>query len=450
MKRLLSFFMAMAVLAFVARPALATDFTIGNDATARTLVDTYQNFVIIDTNNPAAFTGKLTSFSYHASNTNHFRFVLVDGLQVKWVSEEITPVTVGVNTYTPSSPVSVNSGWNIGMYFVSTGVIPFEYTGSPAQYTPNNYGLPVVGATLMQEGTSGRTYSLGASGVYCTQTGFYRDGINMTAALINPTEAVSGDVNATGCNIGVYFDQSGVVDGANIYGSNYFGILAKTTALNTDDIVVDIKNSNVHNIGEVPFNGSQHGVAVYLRAMNDTDDGHFKLTGEISNNTVSAYQKGGIVVNGLNANVTVKNNEVEGANLSYITAANSVQFGWGSSGLITHNNIGGNQWCGPSDYVATALLLMGGGKVDVIQNNIRGNSDVGLYAEINDSIINNNKIFDEGEDCNVNDYDYGLGNWGTSNLVTNNKVKGFDTPYDSVEGGKNKSIQGPQKINPWF
>ena len=41
----------------------------------------------------------------------------------------------------------------------------------------------------------------------CTQTGFVRDGINLTAALINPTGTVSGDVDATGCNIGIYYSD---------------------------------------------------------------------------------------------------------------------------------------------------------------------------------------------------------------------------------------------------
>jgi hypothetical protein len=35
----------------------------------------------------------------------------------------------------------------------------------------------------------------------CTPTGFFRDGIYMTAAVINPQNPVTGQVNATGCNI---------------------------------------------------------------------------------------------------------------------------------------------------------------------------------------------------------------------------------------------------------
>ena len=39
----------------------------------------------------------------------------------------------------------------------------------------------------------------------CTPTGFVRDNIDLTAALINPTTPVTGTMDATGCNIGVYF-----------------------------------------------------------------------------------------------------------------------------------------------------------------------------------------------------------------------------------------------------
>jgi len=67
----------------------------------------------------------------------------------------------------------------------------------------------------------------------CSQTGFIVDGINLTAAEINPGN-VSGAVDATGCNIGIYYDDGtnpgpigGTVSGASITGGpDYFGIVA--------------------------------------------------------------------------------------------------------------------------------------------------------------------------------------------------------------------------------
>ena len=64
--------------------------------------------------------------------------------------------------------------------------------------------------------------SIGSAAAACTATGFIRDSINLTAALINPGGTVSGDVDATGCNIGIYYGPGahGRVDGASIHGSN--------------------------------------------------------------------------------------------------------------------------------------------------------------------------------------------------------------------------------------
>jgi hypothetical protein len=84
----------------------------------------------------------------------------------------------------------------------------------------------------------------------CNATGFMRDNINLTAALINPG-SVSGDVDATGCNIGVYYapGAKGQINNANIHGANYYGIVN-----NGGD--VSVQNSAVSDIGEKPFNGT--------------------------------------------------------------------------------------------------------------------------------------------------------------------------------------------------
>ena len=44
--------------------------------------------------------------------------------------------------------------------------------------------------------------------VTCTQTGYVLDSINLTAALINPASPVTGSLDASSCNIGVYFGHS--------------------------------------------------------------------------------------------------------------------------------------------------------------------------------------------------------------------------------------------------
>jgi hypothetical protein len=80
---------------------------------------------------------------------------------------------------------------------------------------------------------------------------------------------------------------------------------------------------------------------------------------------------------------------------------------------------------------------------NVSQNNIRGNADVGIYIYADNGIVHNNRVFDEGADGPHGDY--GISNGGSGNSVTNNKVRGYDIPYDGVTGGNNKAIPSPQQ-----
>ena len=127
---------------------------------------------------------------------------------------------------------------------------------------------------------------LGASGrpqaATCVSTGF----AGLTAALVNPGH-VSGTVNATGCDVGVYFDTGrGSVRDAQVYGARSFGVFVNGDAQN---VAVDILDSHIFFIGDQPFNGNQRGVAIYYRAFFATR----KASGRISGNVIELYQKGG-------------------------------------------------------------------------------------------------------------------------------------------------------------
>ena len=179
MKNLLTILGGLAIPLVFATTVLAADPTIGNDVASRPYTDTYSNFVIIDTNNPADATGEIQTFRYYASALKPFRFLLVDGSwSVMWVGDEITPSELGVNTYEPASPVHVESGWNVGLYFAQTGVIPFDMAGLPVWWRANDSGLPAVGNILTFEGngTQNRTYSFVAKGVGVLPIGHVGDG----------------------------------------------------------------------------------------------------------------------------------------------------------------------------------------------------------------------------------------------------------------------------------
>ena len=58
------------------------------------------------------------------------------------------------------------------------------------------------------------------------QTGLVRDRLNLTAAEVNLSGTVTGTVDASGCNIGVYYGpgHTGAVS-AEVKNANYFGSL---------------------------------------------------------------------------------------------------------------------------------------------------------------------------------------------------------------------------------
>lgn len=202
-----------------------------------------------------------------------------------------------------------------------------------------------------------------------------------------------------------------------------------------------ITNNDVENINQ-GASGCQEGNAIEIR--NAPFDGTHPNTKtvDIGNNKISAYQKTGIVANG-DVFVDMHNNQVGSSATQTNLAANSVQLGSGALGTVKHNNIDGNSW--QTYWVATAVLLyFAGDGVEVSQNILGGNADVGIYVYANNAIVDNNKVFESGPDGS---YDAGIGNYGNGNSVTNNKVRGYDIPYEGDVDGNNKVIPGPNSYN---
>ena len=186
------------------------------------------------------------------------------------------------------------------------------------------------------------TISVSSALAACTPTGFFRDNntTEMTAALVNPGALAPGTVvDAAGCHIGIYFTANGSVSGATVYGASYFGVV-----VNGDGgaVNVDVKDSTIHDIGESPFNGTQHGVAIYYRAFG----ANAAAFGDVADNIVYAYQKGGIVANGAGSVVNTLGNRVTGLGPVDFIAQNGIQYGFGSFGTSRGNEISGNFYTG--------------------------------------------------------------------------------------------------------
>jgi hypothetical protein len=206
----------------------------------------------------------------------------------------------------------------------------------------------------------------------CKQTGFVRDGINLTAAIINPTSTVTGDVNATGCDIGVFFGtgQQGTVDTADIYGATYFGVV-------NNGANVNVRNSSISNIGDVPFDGAQHGVGIYFYGGD--------VQGQIANNIVWKYQKNGIAVSLVQTTIDISNNTVIGEGPVNYIAQNGIEV-LGATARVRGNTVSGNAYTGPNVASAGGITLVGGAyftappttNTEVSKNTVVGN-DVGVF-----------------------------------------------------------------------
>lgn len=205
----------------------------------------------------------------------------------------------------------------------------------------------------------------------------------MTAAVINPTYIVTGEVNATGCDVGVYFGpgHKGAVDGANIYGATAFGVVI-------DSAKVTVSYSQVHDILGAPgsdegncggeegggdcegdemslvatalgndqreYIGSKHGTGILVTGPS--------AQAHIYGNNVSAYGRRGISVSGSGVWASVTGNTITGLGTgdathkmgqSGIWIANSAS-AVVSGNIIEHNEIVGS---GPA---SNAVMVAGG------------------------------------------------------------------------------------------
>jgi len=269
----------------------------------------------------------------------------------------------------------------------------------------------------------------------CTPTGFLRDNINLTAARINPA-TLSGDLDATGCNIGVYYsaNANGHIENANIHGSNYFGIV-------NNGAHVDVRNSTISDIGEKPFNGTQHGVAIYWAFGS-------AATGDIQSNYIWNYQKGGIVVNGPNASSHVQQNVVVGLGPVNFIAQNGIQAGYGANAQIEQNVVSGNSYTGANFASSGGILVVGGdcygGRPTIntrVQNNTGLGNDVGVWFSNLDGSCNplstvtgdtaqnnylvNNAINNTTGNGSTQGYQAGILDQGDYDVIQNNYICGL-------------------------
>jgi len=207
----------------------------------------------------------------------------------------------------------------------------------------------------------------------CTTT----DYSGLTAALINP-QVVSGTVDATGCDVAVYFNLGkGLVKNANIFGARRYGVFVNG---DTNDVSVDVRDNLIHDILSISSTGAWRGVGIYYRAFQTG-----KARGKIAGNKIFNYQQAGIIASGLGTKVDVSGNTVTGLGPVIFIAQYGIQIGHGASAQVMRNSVSEHRYTGEAT-VAGGILVLGGPYYGTpctegtqIVGNTLVNNDIGVW-----------------------------------------------------------------------
>lgn len=125
-----------------------------------------------------------------------------------------------------------------------------------------------------------------------------------------------------------------------------------------------IKNNTILNINQ-GISGCQERNGIEVRNAPFTTGGVDVLVW-ISGNTITNYQKTGIVTNGSVA-ATIVGNVVTGAGPIDYIAQNGIQIGFGGTAIVQENQVSGNDYT-PRSFVSCGLLMFDADGVRASQN----------------------------------------------------------------------------------
>jgi hypothetical protein len=131
-----------------------------------------------------------------------------------------------------------------------------------------------------------------------------------------------------------------------------------------------ITNNLVQNIKQGTASGCQEGNGIEVRNA-PFDNTGVDVIVTVSGNTVLAYQKTGILVNG-SVGATITGNTTVGAGPVNYIAQNGIQIGFGATAEIRGNSVSGNDYT-PKDTSSCGILYFQADGVRASQNMMRNN-----------------------------------------------------------------------------
>lgn len=233
-----------------------------------------------------------------------------------------------------------------------------------------------------------------ARGVYTEQVTFADDKDGITLRAQNPRQTV---IRAPDALAGLKAIVT--VDGADDVTVRGFTITGPATPANelTYGVVIDggsatVRDNLITGIRNDPLDGVQAGVGVAV--LGDLESAAAVITG----NTITDYQKGGVVVFGADATATVSGNTLVGGGPTDLIAQNGVQVSDGADGYIFENFITGNDYTGSEDVSAAGIYADTAGDLIVAGNRVFDNQTGLLLVNLEYVLVAGNRVFDNTRD----------------------------------------------------
>jgi parallel beta-helix repeat protein len=191
-------------------------------------------------------------------------------------------------------------------------------------------------------------------------------------STLTGSQAVVDVQGATGVNI-LWLSITGRVNGLKA------GVLVDQSGQ------AQIQNDTISNIGDATYNSSQDGVGVLVGGLTTVPGA--VGSANVFNDTISGYQKAGVVANNIGSFLNVDNNTITG-----LGGANFAQYGIQVSNSATgdaqFNTITGNKFSNTTGTFSAAILLIHTGMISgpdatggySVEGNSVSSNDVGIWS----------------------------------------------------------------------
>ncbi|MDZ7744804.1 MAG: right-handed parallel beta-helix repeat-containing protein [Candidatus Saccharibacteria bacterium] len=185
------------------------------------------------------------------------------------------------------------------------------------------------------------------------------------AGTANYVNEVPNNAFTVTCEIGIYFDQNGTINRAQVEGATD-SAMSTQYGIYVDGAKVDVRNSSV----TVEEDYANRFVGVTYQ------DG---ASGAVRNSELTGALRAAVVVRGANTDVSVQKNLIAGTGAKTSGwAENGVQVDQGATASIKNNQIEGFWWDGESNWASTAIMLFAD-KSSVVNNDVK-DSEFAFYV----------------------------------------------------------------------